>query len=100
MYFRFTSAVALVVAISVTGVALEKRGLELRRESTRQSYRTDLLHDRLGRLRLHSQQLGAPTRFFDSLESGSLQLKPPQAQQRADRSRLPLLRWQRPPSEL
>ena len=100
MYFRFASAVALIVAISVAGVALEKRGLELRRETTRQSYRTDVLHDRLARLRVRSQQLGAPTRFFDSLESGSLQLKPPQTPQRAEHSRLTLLRWQRPPSQL
>ena len=95
MFFRFSSAVALAVAISLAGVALEKRSLELRRETSRQYYRTDVLQDHLARLRLRAQQLGAPVRFIESLENGALPLKQAEQPRPATVPRMPLLRWQR-----
>jgi hypothetical protein len=95
MYFRFASAIALVVAISLAGVALEKKNLDLRREVSRQHYRTEVLQDRLARLRLRAQQLGAPVRSVESLESGALQLTRPEKPIPRQANRMPLLRWQR-----
>ena len=66
MYFRFGSALVLIVCISLAGVALEKRNLELRREVTRQHYRTEVLLEKHARLRAETQQLGAPTRTIEN----------------------------------
>jgi len=93
MYFRFSSAVVLVVLISAAGIALEKNRLNLDRRISRQQYRLDVLRDRQARLRLRTEQLGAPSRTIDALEKGALELR------RADRlspspsERLPLLLW-------
>jgi hypothetical protein len=76
MYFRFGSALVLVVLISLAGIALEKRNLELRRSVTRQRFRHDVLHDAHIRLRLETQRLGAPARTIDALESGELRVEP------------------------
>ena len=101
MYFRFGVAILLVVAIAVLGVAVEKSMLGFRREITRQQYRKDVLKEEHERLRLRTQQLGAPTRVLRSLESQDQSPSPsvgtpgsgPQAKRR------PLLRWQRRSSE-
>lgn len=72
MYFRFSSALFLVVVISLLGASLEKRSLELRRDVTRQKYQMDVLRDTFSRKRLQAQQLGAPNRTIRNLgESAS-----------------------------
>lgn len=96
MYFRFGSAVVVVVLISLAGTALEKRSLELRREIGRQHYRMEVLRERHARLRLRTQQLGAPVRMLDSLESGRLRLARPERPAETAPRRTPLLKWQRP----
>ena len=96
MFFRFGSSVALVVVIALTGVALEKQNLELRRRVTRQHYRMQVLQEHYAKLRLRTQQLGAPTRVIDSLNDHELQLNPSASRWEAESSRMPLLRWQRP----
>lgn len=68
MYFRFGSAIVLVVLISLVGIALEKRNLQLRRQVTRQRFRHDVLHDEHIRLRLETQRLGAPSQTIDAME--------------------------------
>lgn len=70
MYFRFGSAVVLAVAISLTGIALEKQNLQLRRQVSRQHYQLDELLDRHARLRLRSGELGAPEQVLRSLADG------------------------------
>ena len=72
MYFRFGSALVLVILLSVAGIAVEKRCLALRRAVMRQRYRREVLADDFARLRLRTQQLGAPIRLFDALESRRL----------------------------
>jgi hypothetical protein len=69
MYFRFAAAVVLAALIAVAGVAIEKRCLALRRALTRERYRYDVLSDLYARQRLRTQQLGAPARLFESIES-------------------------------
>lgn len=64
MYFRFCSGLLLVVLISLGGVALEKRCLELRRSVSRQRYRLDVLLERHAAHRVQSQQLGAPLKLM------------------------------------
>jgi hypothetical protein len=76
MYFRFGSALVLVVLISLAGIALEKRNLDLRRAATRQRFRRDVLHDTHIRMRLETQRLGAPAQTIDALESGELRVEP------------------------
>ena len=58
----------LAVLVSMAGVALEKQTLELRREVTRQYYRSDILLEQYARLRLKTQQLSAPHHVLDLLE--------------------------------
>jgi chromatin segregation and condensation protein Rec8/ScpA/Scc1 (kleisin family) len=69
MYFRFGAAVVLAVLVAVAGIAIEKRCLMLRRALTREQYRYEVLRDLYARQRLQTQQLGAPARLFEALES-------------------------------
>jgi len=95
MYFRFASALALVILISFGGVAIEKQCLDLRRAVSRQHYRQEALRDLYARTRLRTQQLGAPVRLFDALEDGRIQLARPDDGADLGTPRLPLLAWQR-----
>lgn len=63
MVFRFGSAVALVVLISLAGVALEKQTLSLRRALSRQHFRAARLEEQRERLRMTTQQLSSPRRL-------------------------------------
>src|SRR5215510_15111729 len=68
MFFRFGSALVLVVLISLAGTALEKRNLELRRIVSRQQYRLEILLEKHAANRVLAQQLGAPSRLIDKIE--------------------------------
>ncbi|HEX4069642.1 MAG TPA: hypothetical protein VHX68_00670 [Planctomycetaceae bacterium] len=59
----------LLILMSVAGVAIEKQCLALRRSVMRQQYRREVLQDEYARLRLQTQQLGAPVRLFQALEA-------------------------------
>jgi len=104
MFFRFASAVCLVVLISLVGIAIEKRSLELRRELSRQCYQMDALRDQQARLRFRSQQLAAIERLYETVEQGNSDLtlpeKPAQipraARSQAGHRRVPLLLWRQP----
>ncbi len=92
MVFRFVGSLTLIVCIALVGVALEKENLSLHREISRQHYRTDILREDYARLRLKSQELGAPTKMLEDLESGRIPVKTPD--QVADGPRkMPLLEW-------
>ena len=97
MYFRFGSAVFLVVLIAMAGVAIEKRTLKLRREVSRQYYRTEVLLERHATLRLRTQQLASPVRVVETIEQNNLMQLPAEAASapEADLPSMPLLRWQR-----
>jgi len=69
MYFRFGAALVLAVLVAVSGIALEKRCLTLRRALAREHYRYEVLRDLYARQRLQTQQLGAPARLLDALEN-------------------------------
>jgi hypothetical protein len=77
MFFRFGGAIVLAVLISLSGIALEKRILVLRRAVSHQAFRLDVLVEEHALLRLRTQQLGAPARLMETLESGALQPKKP-----------------------
>ncbi|GAB4143535.1 MAG: hypothetical protein Tsb009_14710 [Planctomycetaceae bacterium] len=111
MYFRFGAAILLVVLISVTGVALEKSTLALKRDISRQEYQKDVLKEEYAKLRLRTQQLGAPTRVIEALDSqnekqpshSSAASSPlPKINTTDSKRRRFLLRWQRrlPDAEL
>jgi cell division protein FtsL len=76
MYFRFGSALVLVILVCVAGVAIEKQCLALKRAVVRQQYRRDALADEYARLRLETQRLGAPARLFETLENAQGQRTP------------------------
>ena len=95
MFFRFGSAIVLVVLVSLAGIALEKRNLEFRRQVSRQHYRTDVLLEAHAKLRLWTQQMGAPVRFIDSLENGEMDLRQPELSTESEPRNTPLLRWRR-----
>ncbi len=71
MFFRFGSALVLVVLISLAGTALEKRNLELRRIVSRQQYRLEILFEQHASNRVLAQQLGAPHRLMDKIGADS-----------------------------
>ena len=79
MFFRFGSALILVVVTLLLGILVEKQNLSLRREISRQHYRMDVLQEEHARLRLRSQQLAAIERLFATIEdkdSGLVPAKP------------------------
>lgn len=59
MAFRFLTILAFVVLISLAGVALEKKNLELRREISRQRYRAEVLRELHTAERLRTQEAGS-----------------------------------------
>jgi hypothetical protein len=75
--FRFIVAIALVVSVALAGVGLEKRALQLRRDVSVQHFREGILRERHARLRLRTQELGAPARLVDDLERGRIVLETP-----------------------
>ena len=68
MFFRFCAALSLVVLIAAAGITLEKQILDRKREQTLQVYRLVQLEEKYARLKLRSQELGAPSRLLESLE--------------------------------
>ncbi|MBI1311803.1 hypothetical protein GC176_10970 [bacterium] len=111
MFFRFGAGLFLVVLISLLGIAIEKRSLDLRRDLSRQHYRMDVLRDEHARLRLKCQQLAAVDRLFQTVEQDGTELSHPKlpvtapdsansdesddSSEQAER-RIPLLFFQRP----
>ena len=68
MFFRFGSAIVLVVLISLAGTALEKRNLQLKRAVSRQHYRLQVLLDQYATCRVEAQRLGAPIRLVEAID--------------------------------
>src|SRR5262245_41001842 len=77
MFFRFGTALALVVLISLVGTALEKRSLELKRGVSRQRYRLDILEAQYARSRVLAEQQGAPARLMDRVEAEPAPMEQP-----------------------
>jgi hypothetical protein len=63
---RFGSALAILVAVALTGVALEQRSLELSRESSLQTFRADRLEQEAAQLRLKIEELQTPQRLMEA----------------------------------
>lgn len=63
MYFRFATAIALLTAISLVGIAMDKQVLALKRAISLQHYQLDILREQEARLRLDVQRLEAPLRL-------------------------------------
>lgn len=68
MFFRFSAAIVLLVLIALANIALEKRNLSTRQALSLQVYRYDQLQDEYAKLRLRTQQLGAPARLIEEIE--------------------------------
>jgi hypothetical protein len=75
MFFRFGTALVLVVIVSLLGIALEKRILSQKRTISLQHYRFEQLHERRARLRVRSEELGAPARLIDAIDTGAVELE-------------------------
>ena len=71
MFFRFGVGLLLVVLTSLAGTTLEKRNLEFRRQVSRQQYRLEILLEQQASNRVLAQQLGAPSRLVDKLDSAA-----------------------------
>ena len=95
MFFRFGSAILLIVLISLSGVGLEKENLALKRLSSRQQFRLEALRNEHARMRWKTQKLGAPVRMIEELEQGRLPVSKPQNPVSSEPRRTPLLLWQR-----
>ncbi len=104
MFFRFVSAIVLVVLIAMAGVEIEKRILDLRRDVSRQQYQTEILLDQHTALRLRTQELSAPRRMLQTLRDEQLAPRPVPPTERVpvlkeatprERLGLPLMKWER-----
>lgn len=95
MFFRFGAAMALVVAVSLTGTAIESHSLNLRRTISHQRYQREVLVEQQAQLRVAAQRAGAPAQLIEPLEQGRLQLLPPESPQRKTQRVAPLLNWSR-----
>lgn len=95
MFFRFGSAMALVVAVSLAGTAIESNSLDLRRTISLQRYQREVLVEQQAQLRVAAQRAGAPAQLIEPLEQGRLQLLPPESPQRKTQRTAPLLNWSR-----
>ncbi len=93
MFFRFLCCVAVVVLVSVAGVALEKKVLETRRDISRQHYRMEILRESYAKMRLRVQELGAPARLMESLDKGELPVRRREKPAVSGAKRMPLLHW-------
>ncbi|MSR60339.1 MAG: hypothetical protein EXS05_22310 [Planctomycetaceae bacterium] len=85
MFFRFGTALALAVLISLAGTALEKRSLELKRAVSQQQYQLEILEERYVTQRTLAQRQGAPSRLIDQLDPELL--APPQPEKPAQANR-------------
>src|SRR5947207_2357910 len=98
MFFRFGSALVLVVLISLAGTALEKRNLELRRTVSRQHYRLEILLENHAANRVLAQQLGAPSRLVEKIDEASASPEKPLPSAQPDRSNVRKARHKSPPA--
>jgi hypothetical protein len=64
---RFGAAIAILVAVSLAGVALEQRSLELSRQHSLQMFRADRLEQEASALRLRIEELQTPQRLLEGL---------------------------------
>jgi hypothetical protein len=95
VFVRFQGGVLLVVLVAVGGTALEGESLDRRRAISRQQYRTEVLRERVARLRLKAEELGSPARLARPTEPGRLAPAPASAAA-AGPIAGPLLRWRSP----
>ncbi len=79
MFFRFCSALSLVVLIAAAGITIEKRLLDAKREQTLQVYRLEQLEEKYARLKLRTQELGARARLRESNEHAERETQHQQA---------------------
>ncbi|HVJ87576.1 MAG TPA: hypothetical protein VM452_18090 [Caulifigura sp.] len=63
---RFGAAIAILVAVSLIGVALEQRSLELSRQFSLQTFRADRLEREAAELRLRIEELQTPQRLMEA----------------------------------
>jgi len=63
---RFGAAIAILVAVALTGVALEQRSLELARQSSLHTFRADRLEQQASELRLRIEELQTPQRLMEA----------------------------------
>lgn len=68
MLFRFIAALVLIVAVSLSAIALEKRELALKRAISLQHFRMDQLMEERARLRIRLHKLSA-ARFSNGASS-------------------------------
>ena len=76
MFFRFINAIVLVVLVSMAGVEIEKRILNLRREISKQQYQTEILLEQHTALRLRTQELSSPDRMLQTLREQKFEPRP------------------------
>lgn len=103
VFFRFTAALLLAVLVSITGIALEKETLQLKRAVSRQYFQIDLLLEIHAQLRLSVQEKTAPAQLAAIRQRTHLTNERSVARNESEpasnpvqRKALPLLRWKQP----
>jgi hypothetical protein len=65
---RFGSALTILVGVSLAGVALEQRSLQIGRDLSLQTFRADRLKEEANRLRVKIEELQTPQRLREALK--------------------------------
>jgi cell division protein FtsL len=76
MFIRFWAVVAVIVAIALAGVMIERHSLWLRRAITLQEYRLRELERERDRLKLRVEELSAPGRLIEALHDDESRRQP------------------------
>jgi len=97
--YRFLGIVALLTAVTTTGIVLEKRILEVRRLRSRQHFRSEVLLDRRAELQLITQQFSGAKELAAPIHAGLMQPRRDAGQPNVPLIPLPELRLPVPSSE-
>lgn len=65
MYFRFYVAIALLTAIGLASIHLQKQNIDLNQQISHEEYELERLRDAQFRLKWEVEQLQSPTRLHD-----------------------------------
>jgi hypothetical protein len=76
---RFAASLALLVGISLVGVAFESQELGVRRRLSLETFRADQLQSRIATLQLKVEQLQTPSRLQNAIEPPKIRVAHPDA---------------------
>jgi len=97
VFVRFQGAVLVAVLVAIAGSSAENAILDRHRSIGRQYFRLDAIQERVARLRLRTEELGAPSRLVRPAERDRRDATAATSDSIETRGAVPLLRWRAMP---